>query len=208
MRVLVVGGAGYIGSHVSLALKDAGHQVHVIDNFYSGLRINLHEGNGFTHGDLQNPVWLREAVKDAGNFDAAVHLAAFKGAGESMVKPEKYSTGNLNGTVNLLNTLTDLKIGNIVFSSSAAVYGEPAYLPIDEKHPTNPENYYGFTKLEIERILGWYSKLRGLHFAALRYFNAAGYDPDGRINGLEQNPANLLPIVMEAAAGVRSAVGV
>ncbi|HQG40471.1 MAG TPA: GDP-mannose 4,6-dehydratase, partial [Spirochaetales bacterium] len=90
-----------------------------------------------------------------------------------------------------------------VFSSSAAVYGEPSYLPIDEKHPTNPENFYGFTKLEIERILAWYDKLKGIRYAALRYFNAAGYDPQGRVRGLEKNPANLLPVIMEVAAGKR-----
>jgi UDP-glucose 4-epimerase len=90
-----------------------------------------------------------------------------------------------------------------VFSSSAAVYGEPKYLPIDEAHPKNPENYYGFTKLEIERFLEWYGRLKGLTFAALRYFNAAGYDPSGRIRGLERNPANLLPVVMEVAIGMR-----
>ena len=91
----------------------------------------------------------------------------------------------------------------MVFSSSAAVYGEPRYLPIDEKHPTVPENYYGFTKLEIERFLGWYEKLRGMRYASLRYFNAAGYDVNGRIKGLEQNPANLLPVIMETACGKR-----
>ena len=90
-----------------------------------------------------------------------------------------------------------------VFSSSAAVYGEPKYLPIDEKHPCSPENYYGFTKLEIERLLAWYDRLKNIRFAALRYFNAAGYDPAGRITGLERNPANLLPVVMEVAAGIR-----
>jgi UDP-glucose 4-epimerase len=90
-----------------------------------------------------------------------------------------------------------------VFSSSAATYGEPKYLPIDEKHPTEPENFYGFTKLEIERILAWYDRLKGLRYAALRYFNAAGYDVRGRISGLEKNPANLIPVIMETAVGMR-----
>jgi len=91
----------------------------------------------------------------------------------------------------------------MVFSSSAAVFGEPEYLPIDEKHPKNPENYYGYTKLSIEQFMSWYEKLRGLKFAALRYFNAAGYDPEGELYGLEQNPANLLPVIMEVACGMR-----
>jgi UDP-glucose 4-epimerase len=97
-------------------------------------------------------------------------------------------------------------IKNIVFSSSAAVFGQPEYLPIDEKHPVNPESYYGFTKLEIERFLGWYDRLKGIRFASLRYFNAAGYDVKGRVAGLESNPANLIPVVMEAACGIRKEV--
>jgi UDP-glucose 4-epimerase len=94
-------------------------------------------------------------------------------------------------------------VKHIVFSSSAAVYGEPKYLPIDEKHPTEPINFYGFTKLEIERILGWYDSLKAIRSACLRYFNAAGYDADGRVPGLERDPANLLPLIMEAATGAR-----
>jgi UDP-glucose 4-epimerase len=143
-----------------------------------------------------------------GGFDALVHLAAFKAAGESMLKPEKYSLNNLSGTVNILNAALEAGVMKVVFSSSAATYGEPKYLPIDEKHPTEPENYYGFTKLEIERVLGWYDKLKGLRFAALRYFNAAGYDVAGRIQGLERAPANLIPVVMEAACGMRPEVQV
>ncbi|MCL2558642.1 MAG: UDP-glucose 4-epimerase GalE, partial [Treponema sp.] len=116
---------------------------------------------------------------------------------------EKYSLNNICGTINIINAATDAGISNLVFSSSAAVYGEPKHLPIDEAHPTNPENYYGFTKLEIERILGWYQKLRGTRSACLRYFNAAGYDVKGAIKGLELNPANLIPVVMETACGMR-----
>jgi UDP-glucose 4-epimerase len=136
-------------------------------------------------------------------YDALVHLAAFKAAGESMVKPEKYSTNNICGAVNLLNAACECGVKRIVFSSSAAVYGAPQRLPIDESHPTNPENYYGYTKLEIERMLQWYDALKGVRYAALRYFNAAGYDPQGRIWALERSPQNLLPIIMEVAAGAR-----
>ena len=120
-----------------------------------------------------------------------------------MLNPEKYSRNNIIGTINILNAACEAGIGNIVFSSSAAVYGEPQYIPIDEKHPAMPENYYGFTKLEIERFLFWYEKLKNVRYACLRYFNAAGYDVNGRINGLEQNPANLLPVIMETACGMR-----
>jgi UDP-glucose 4-epimerase len=140
--------------------------------------------------------------------DAVIHLAAAKAAGESMAMPEKYSVQNLCGSVNILNAAVEAGVLKLVFSSSAAVYGEPKYLPMDEKHPTSPENYYGFTKLEIERILAWYDRLKELRYAALRYFNAAGYDPEGRISGLESNPANLIPVIMEVASGIRPSMKV
>ncbi|MDR0589030.1 MAG: UDP-glucose 4-epimerase GalE [Spirochaetaceae bacterium] len=209
MNILIIGGAGYIGSHVAREFLDQGHRITVYDNLSSGLGENLFPEAAFIQGDiLDYPGLLRAVTGDNGPggrpvFDALIHLAAFKAAGESMVKPEKYSVNNITGTINILNAAGEGGIKNIVFSSSAAVYGEPEYLPIDEKHPTKPENYYGFTKLEIERFLGWYEKLKGIRFASLRYFNAAGYDVRGRIKGLEQNPANLIPVIMEAAAGKR-----
>jgi UDP-glucose 4-epimerase len=200
VNVLVVGGAGYIGSHVVRAFLDASHHVRVFDNLSSGLRENLQPEAEFVHGDINDPLRLRAAME---GIDAVVHLAAFKAAGESMVAPEKYSSNNIAGTVGLLNAASEAGIRRIVFSSSAAVYGEPTYLPVDEAHPTEPTNYYGFTKLEIERIMDWYDRLRGMRYAALRYFNAAGYDPEERITGLEQNPANLIPVIMEVAMGWR-----
>jgi UDP-glucose 4-epimerase len=202
MNILVVGGAGYIGSHVSRELLDRGHRVTVFDNLSSGLRENLFPEAAFIHGDMLRYEQLREAMEEA-EAQAAVYLAAFKAVGESMVKPEKYSVNNIIGTVHLLNAASETGLKYIIFSSSAAVYGEPAYLPIDEKHPTKPENYYGFTKLEIEKFLDWYDRLKGIRYASLRYFNAAGYDTKGRITGLEQNPANLIPIIMETACGLR-----
>jgi len=206
MKILVVGGAGYIGSHVARECLDSGHSVTVYDNLSSGSKGNLFPEASFVEGDILDYSALLSAMR--GGYDALVHLAAFKAAGESMLKPEKYSLNNLNGTVNILNAALEAGVGRVVFSSSAATYGEPKYLPIDERHPTEPENYYGFTKLEIERILGWYDRLKGLRFAALRYFNAAGYDVRGRISGLERNPANLIPVVMEAACGMRPEVQV
>ncbi|MDR1900370.1 MAG: UDP-glucose 4-epimerase GalE [Treponema sp.] len=228
MNVLIIGGAGYIGSHVVREFLDRGHGVTVFDNLSSGLRENLFPEAAFVHGDILDYAGLSRAMRDgagaaaegaaakgasaaegasaakgAAGFQALVHLAAFKAAGESMLKPEKYSRNNINGAVNILNAAAEAGIACIVFSSSAAVYGEPRYLPVDERHPANPENYYGFTKLEIERFLGWYERLRGIRFACLRYFNAAGYDVRGRVGGLEQNPANLIPAVMETAAGMR-----
>lgn len=201
MKVLVIGGAGYIGSHVVKELMAKNHEVTVFDNLSSGLIQNLFKKNEFIAGDILHPEDLDKAF--ARGFDAFVHLAAFKAAGESMIFPEKYSINNINGTLNILNAAVAHNCLNMVFSSSAATFGEPQYLPIDENHPKNPENYYGFTKLKIEEFMGWYDKLKNLKFAALRYFNAAGYDPEGVIYGLERNPANLLPVMMEVACGKR-----
>jgi UDP-glucose 4-epimerase len=206
MKVLVIGGAGYIGSHVARELLDANHTVTVFDNLSSGHKQNIFKEETFIEGDILRPEELEKCMR--GGFDALIHLAAFKAAGESMDKPEKYSINNITGTINIINAAVQADIKNIVFSSSAAVYGEPEYLPVDEDHPTVPANYYGFTKLEIERFLAWYDKLKGLKYAALRYFNAAGYDKNGRITGLERNPANLLPVIMEVAAGFREKIAI
>ena len=206
MKALIIGGAGYIGSHVARHFLDNGHQVTVFDNLSTGQMVNIFPEEKFIKGDILNPEELDSAM--AGGYDLIIHLAAFKAAGESMIKPEKYSVNNITGTINILNSAVKAGIPNLVFSSSAAVYGEPAYLPIDEEHPKNPANYYGYTKLAIEQLLGWYDKLKGLKFAALRYFNAAGYDGQGRIKGLEKNPANLLPIIMEAASGIRDRLSI
>ena len=206
MRALIIGGAGYIGSHVARHFLDNGHQVTVFDNLSTGQMVNIFPDEDFIKGDILNPAELDSAM--AGVYDLIIHLAAFKAAGESMEKPEKYSVNNITGTINILNAAVKAGIQNLVFSSSAAVYGEPAYLPIDEEHPKDPANYYGYTKLAIEQFLGWYDKLKGLKYAALRYFNAAGYDAQGRIKGLEKNPANLLPIIMEAASGIRNRLSI
>jgi UDP-glucose 4-epimerase len=205
MNILVIGGAGYIGSHVTREFLDLGKTCAVYDNLSSGLRENLFPEAKFIHGDIHDYPALLDAMK-SNSFDALIHLAASKAAGESMLNPEKYSHNNIAGTINILNAARAAGIKNILFSSSAAVYGEPQYLPIDEKHPTDPQNYYGFTKLEIERILHWYEKLKGIRYASLRYFNAAGYDVKGRIKGLEQNPANLIPVIMETASGLRKEI--
>ncbi len=201
MKLLVIGGAGYIGAHVIKELLNAGHTVTVYDNLSSGCRENLFHQSAFVEGDIFDVPLLTATMQDG--FDAVFHFAAFKAAGESMQNPEKYALNNLSGTINIINAMVGANIDKIIFSSSAAVYGTPQYLPMDEAHPLEPDNFYGFTKLEIERLLRWYEKLRGFRFAALRYFNAAGYDVDGAVSGLEQNPANLLPIIMEAACGMR-----
>ena len=204
-KVLVVGGAGYIGSHVVKALRDAGKSPVVFDNLSSGLQENLLPEIPLILGDTLFPEQLKPAMS---GVDSIIHMAALKAVGESITEPEKYAKNNISGTVNLLNAATAAKVKYFVFSSSAAVYGEPQYLPLDEKHPTKPLNFYGYTKLEIENLLCWYSQLRGMRFSSLRYFNAAGYDVDGELNGLEHEPYNLLPIVLETIMERREKVEV
>jgi len=200
MKILVTGGAGYIGSHVVLALCECRYDVVVLDDLSSGNREAVDDRAEFIQGSTLNNDDLATALN---GVDAVIHLAAFKAAGESMIDPGKYSQNNISGTISLLNAMITYEVDKFIFSSTAAVYGYPKYLPLDENHPLEPINYYGFTKLEIERILKWYGELKGLKYATLRYFNAAGYDPQRRIQFLEKNPANLIPIVMEVASGRR-----
>lgn len=200
MKVLVVGGAGYIGSHVAKALMLKGHEVMVYDNLSTGQEINLFKQNRFIKGDILDYPALVEAMRGQ---DAVVHLAAKKAVGESMENPMLYSVNNISGSLNILNAMVECGAKYIVFSSSAAVYGMPEVSTIDENVPLNPINYYGFTKLEIEKFMGWYDRLKGIKFVALRYFNAVGYDADGDIRGKEINSQNLLPIMMEVVSGKR-----
>ncbi|TGL60169.1 UDP-glucose 4-epimerase GalE [Leptospira ognonensis] len=202
MRILVTGGSGYIGSHIVLELMELGHEIVIIDDMEKGNESNLFPGNEFIKGQVQDKEILKKVFSK--HVDAVFHFAAWKAAGESMTDPFKYTLNNLSGTYTLLAAMNEYGCKNIVFSSSAAVYGAPKYLPIDENHPTNPENYYGYTKLNIEENLQWFDKLKGIKSACLRYFNAAGYDPKGRIKGIEKTPANLLPIIMEVASGMRA----
>ena len=205
MRILVVGGAGYIGSHVTKSLLEAGHQPVVVDNLQTGKAENLLPGVPFVHADLRIPETLQGVLNGC---EGLVHLAALKAAGNSMNQPDKYANHNISGTIQLLNAATESDVNYVIFSSTAAVYGNPQYIPMDEEHPTKPSNFYGYTKLAIEELLGWYAQLKGVRFASLRYFNAAGYDVDGKIKGLESEPNNLLPIVMEAVINKRPFVEV
>lgn len=205
-KVLVIGGAGYIGSHVVRALLKENFAVTVYDNLSTGQRCNLFKEADFIEGDILDEEKLKKTM--SAGFDAIVHLAAKKAVGESMDNPQKYARSNINGSVNIFNAMIENGIKNIVFSSTAAVYGTPQYLPLDEKHPLNPLNFYGFTKVEVERVMDWYSRLKDFHFIALRYFNAVGYAADGSIRGKEKNPQNLLPLVMEVATGKRDIIHV
>jgi len=155
----------------------------------------------FYEGNIQDKQRVLEVMQEG--WDVVIHLAAFKAAGESMTKPIKYSQNNITGSLNLITACIETKTKHFILSSSAAVYGEPSYLPVDENHPKNPSNYYGYTKLCIEENLKWYSELKDFDYVSLRYFNAAGYDKEGRMLGLENNPANLIPVVMEVAIGSR-----
>lgn len=207
MNILVTGGAGYIGSHIVQLLCDEKHNVIVFDNLSLGREENIDKRvNDFIVGDILDEAALNKALSSG--IDLVFHFAALKAAGESMHNPTKYAKNNITGTLNLLAQMENHNVKNIVFSSSAAVYGSPEYLPIDEKHPVNPENYYGYTKLCIEQNLEWYSKLKGFKYSALRYFNATGYDIKGNIKGLEKNPANLSPIIMEVLSGIRDKMDV
>ena len=206
MKILVTGGAGYIGSHVVYELIDRGNDVTILDDMSLSLEENIDDRATFMKGSTLNESNLDEVCSNG--FDGVVHLAAWKAAGESMTNPAKYANNNLNGTINLINACDRHNIKHFVYSSTASIYGIPQYLPMDEDHPTEPINYYGETKLQIEKNLAWFSKLKGIRFSALRYFNAAGYDVKGRIRGKERKPQNLIPIVMEVASGIRSGMEV
>ena len=205
MNILVIGGAGYIGSHVTYELCDQGYKVTVLDNLSTGFLNNIDNRAKFIQHSFSKENILNKILKD---IDCVIHLAALKAAGDSMTDPVKYSKSNIIDSINLINTCVENNVKSFIFSSSAAVYGYPQYLPIDEKHSLNPINYYGFTKLIIEQHLLWLNNLKGLNISLLRYFNAAGYDINGRVKNKEKNPQNLLPIVMEVASGERSKMNV
>lgn len=200
-KILVIGGAGYIGSHVVKELLEGGYEAVVFDDMSSGQEVNLFKEAGFIKGNILDKKALDGAMSQ--NIDAVIHLAGKKAVGESMENPQKYAENNLNGVVNIVNSMVDNDVKHIVFSSSAAVYGMPQHLPLDEKHPLNPMSFYGYTKLATENLLAWYAKLKDFNYIALRYFNAVGYAADKSITGREKNPQNLLPIIMEAATGKR-----
>ena len=200
MKILVTGGAGYIGSHVAMLLCDEGHDVVVLDDLSLGTREAVDKRALFIEGSILNSDDLSRSLSDV---EIVIHLAAYKSAGESMQDPQKYSQNNVLGSKRLLSAMIENKIKNIIFSSSAAVYGVPEYLPLDEKHPLKPINHYGYTKLQTEKTIDLYGNEGQITYAKLRYFNAAGYDARGRISTQEKNPVNLIPSVMEVATGIR-----
>lgn len=203
MRVLVTGGAGYIGSVVAEELIGDGHEVVVYDDLRKGRRAAVVEGAEFIEGDLMNGELLRRAFREHG-IEAVVHMAADSLVGESMEKPAKYYRNNLVAGLALADAMLEADVKRLVFSSTAAVYGEPAKQPIEETDPTAPTNPYGETKLAYERALRWYEAAYGLRYASLRYFNAAGAT---RRCGEQHDPeTHLIPIILQAAAGRRARV--
>ena len=207
MKVVIIGGAGYIGSHVVLDALQRGCDVTVFDDLSTGCKENINENVQFVHGSTLSTSDLSKLFT-LKRYDAVVHLAASKASGESMLEPAVYARNNIIGGQNVINACSDNNIKIIIFSSSAAVYGLPQYKQIDECHPLYPTNYYGQTKLHIEESLKWFSKLKDIKYASLRYFNAAGYDLKKRVKSLEINPQNLIPKVMEVAIGRKKQVAV
>jgi len=204
MRILVTGGAGYIGSHTAKLLAAAGHQPIVFDDLSQGHEWAVKWGP-LERGSLADPARLAE-VFAAREVEAVVHFAANALVGESMTNPAKYFRNNTVGTLNLLEAMRNAGVGTIVFSSTCATYGDPIRVPIDESHPQAPVNPYGESKLMVEQMLRWYGEIHGLRWMALRYFNAAGADPDGEIGEDHDPESHLIPLVIGAAQGTRPAV--
>src|SRR6202048_765098 len=207
MRVLITGGAGYIGSHTAKALARVGIEPVIYDNLSTGHRWAVKWGP-LVEADLCDYQALKETIEQY-DITAAIHFAAHAYVGESVREPRKYFQNNVTNTLNLLDALLDAGVDRVVFSSSCAVYGIPhSTKPISEDNPKLPVNPYGESKLFIERVLDWYGRAYGLRWAALRYFNAAGADPDGELGEVHDPETHLLPLVIDAAMGKLSFVEV
>ncbi len=206
MKLLVVGGAGYIGSHMVKMLVNSGHDVVVLDNLSTGFR-ELAKYGELVVGDLADESLLDELFSKH-QFDGVMHFAAASLVGESMTDPAKYYRNNVSNTINLLDSMVKHNLKSFVFSSSAAVYGEPNSDLIDEGHAKDPINPYGSTKLMIECILKDYASAYGLNSISLRYFNACGADPEGELGECHDPETHLIPLILQAASGCRDAITV
>ncbi len=203
MAVLVLGGAGYIGSHTVYELIKRGYETIVVDNLVTGHREAVHKDAKFYQGDIHNEAFLEHILRSE-QIEGAIHFAAYSLVGESVENPLKYYDNNLGGTQVLLKTLIKYGVDKVVFSSTAAVYGEPERIPISETDRTEPTNPYGETKLAMERMFKWVSRASDLRYVSLRYFNACGAHESGKI-GEDHNPeTHLIPITMESAIGKRA----
>jgi UDP-glucose 4-epimerase len=205
MRVLVTGGAGYIGSVVVEELLNDGHEVVVYDNLAKGHRGSVPASVAFIQNDLLETHHLNDALRQ-NEIEAVIHMAAESLVGESVQQPQKYYRTNVIGGLSLLGAMHEAGVKRLVFSSTAAVYGEPEKQPIEETDRTNPTNPYGETKLAFEHALHWYEQAHGIHYASLRYFNAAGATE--RCGESHDPETHLIPLVLQAANGTRGEVGI
>ena len=199
MRILVTGGAGYIGSHTVKLLRQAGHQPVIFDNFSTG-RPELVQAEEVIQADLADSLALREAFGRHA-FQAVLHFASLIRVGESFADPQKYYRHNLVNSLNLLDAMLAAGVKKLIFSSSAAVYGLPRQIPITEDHPLEPANPYGQTKYFLEKILKEYDRAYGLRSIALRYFNAAGADPEGGLGEMHEPETHLIPNILNFLLG-------
>ena len=196
MSVLVLGGAGYIGSHTVRALIDAGRDVVVADNLLTGFKAAVHPKAKFYELDIRDRAALDDLFEKE-DIEGVIHFAASSQVGESMQDPLKYYDNNLHGTMVLLSSMVAHGVDKIVFSSTAATYGEPERVPILETDKTEPTNCYGETKLSMEKMMKWTSVAHGLHYVALRYFNACGAQPDGSIGEAHDPETHLIPLILQ-----------
>ncbi len=205
MSVLVLGGAGYIGSHTVYELMELGEEVIIIDNLETGYREAIPSGIRFYQGDIRDRNFL-DHVFETEIIDTVIHFAANSQVGESMVNPLKYYDNNMFGTKVLLEAMVAHKIDKIVFSSTAATYGEPSRIPILETDKTEPTNTYGETKLSMEKMFHWTGKAHPLRYVSLRYFNACGAHKSGNIGEAHNPETHLIPLILQAAAGQRESI--
>jgi len=206
MAVLVTGGAGYIGSHAVAALLEKGEQVVIIDNLYQGHREAV-IGGKFYEGDLRDADFLARVFQE-NDIDGVIHFAANSLVGESMKDPGKYYHNNVYGTLCLLEQMQKTGVSRIVFSSTAATYGEPERVPIDEYDRTVPTNAYGETKLAMEKMIRWFDVAHGIKFVSLRYFNAAGAHLSGKIGEAHHPETHIVPLILQVALGQREHISV
>jgi UDP-arabinose 4-epimerase len=206
MNVLVTGGAGYIGSHAAKALAKAGHLPVVYDDLSSGHRWAVRWGP-FVQGDIGDAALIKSTL-DTYRIEAILHFAAFAYVGESMSQPGRYFENNSTKSLSLIQVAHSVGLRYFVFSSSCATYGNPHKLPMSENHAQLPVNPYGESKLFVEKVLRWYGQAHDLKWAALRYFNAAGADPDSELGEVHKPETHLIPLVLEAAANPREPVHV
>lgn len=204
--ILVTGGLGYIGAHMALLLKQRLHRVIVLDNNGYG-RPNLLEGVEVIYGDIRDKTLLDNLFSQY-TIDAVMHFAGYIQVGESVTLPQKYYDNNVVGTLCLLDAMVTHKVQYCIFSSTAALYGQPHYSPINEAHPIQPLNPYGTSKWMIEQVLKDYRAAYGLRYGVLRYFNAAGCDPEGRVGELHEPETHLLPLILQVAAGRRPYINI